>query len=256
MSQTFLTSLIGRRRGKFAQWLAQQHTTPRIAWYPSAGTDFRALMYLHPSYQAYHAPTQAEPACPDLFLFTDYFPWTDSHFLDSPLIYSDLNTTMTIECMEELPSLGLTRHPELVMITEPNVATNKLLYLQVKVESRLLGSWTSHVLYAFAENETFYAHKMAPQNAQISHIVHVRYGGGLGGGGKASGMWILHVLKKLQCEVLVSDGHYSWQTGDLFALQQFKEISYQQEGFLRSIRKVDSYSWSGHGDVHWNLVEY
>jgi hypothetical protein len=69
-------------------------------------------------------------------------------------------------------------------------------------------------------------------------------------------MWILHVLKKLKCEVLVSDGHYSWQTGDLFALQEFKEIPYQQDGFLQSIRKVHSYSWSGHGDVHWNLVVY
>ena len=49
MSIEFLQSLNGHNRGALRNWLDRLDHEPRIAWYPSAGEDFRDLMYLQPA---------------------------------------------------------------------------------------------------------------------------------------------------------------------------------------------------------------
>jgi hypothetical protein len=254
MSKELLSNLNGNKSGQLKKFIDEFEGEPRIAWYPSAGTDFRALLYLHPSYSQLHPATENEPAQPDIFLFTDYFPWQNSTFLDSKTIYSDSRTYVTIEHMEELPQLNLPLNREIVHFTEGSAATDKVIFLKVRIHSDKLGNITYPVIYAFAENETFYCKKMIPNKASISHIIHVRYGGGLGGGGLASGIWLLNVLKQLKCELLISDGHYHWQRGDEFALKVCPSIPRDCEAKLTSIREVESKGWSGHGNVKWNLV--
>lgn len=255
MTRQLLSSLNGNKTGQLKKFLDDFQGEPRIAWYPSAGEDFRALLYLHPNYSQLHLAAGQDPQPPDLFLFTDYFPWQYSRFLDTKTIYSDDRTTVTIEHLEELPRLNLSLHNELVHFMEGSNATDRAVFLMIRISSDTLGSISYPVIYAFAENETFYCNKIVPNNATISHIIHVRYGGGCGGGGNASGVWLLNVLKKLNCELFVTDGHHHWQAGDNFALELCSSIPKSCEAQLKPIRVIQGFRWSGHGDVSWNLVD-
>lgn len=249
MSLQLLNHLNGNNQGNFAAFLKyfNKGNQPRIAWYPSAGKDFRALLYLSASYAIKHH-VEEEPAAPDLFIFSDYFPWKNDNFLDDELIYRDEHTTIEIESIEELPILNLELHPEIVDFPAGNIATDRLIFIEVKVNSDVLGEFKFPVLYAFAENEAFYCKKLAPNNAVISHIIHVRYGGGCGGGGKASGIWLKHVLCELKTEVFISDDHYSWQEGDNFALNYCKEIPKKDTSNLKQFRRIPGHLWSDYTD--------
>lgn len=255
MSIQLLSQLNGNKNGQFKKWLDEFIGEPRIAWYPSAGKDFRALLYLHPGYAMSHPASETEPPGPDLFLFTDYYPWGYSTFMDNRILYSDSRTLVVVDHIEELPKLDLLPlHRELVHFTEGSIATDRAVFLKIRIDSDKLGTLVYPVVYAFAENETFFCRKMVPNDAIISHIIHVRYGGGCGGGGSASGSWLLHVLKQVHCELFITDGHHHWQSGDHFALRICRAIPRTNTSTLTPIRTVHSQGWSGHGDVSWNLV--
>lgn len=254
MSRQLLSSLNGNKNGQLKKFIDNFEGEPRIAWYPSAGEDFRAMLYLHPNYSILNPATEQEPAAPDIFLFTDYFPWEFSRFLDKNFVYGDSRTSVIIESIEELPNLMLPLHSEIVDFIEGSKATDRAVFMKIRINSDRLGKMTIPVIYAFAENEAFCAEKLLPNHAILSHIVHVRYGGGCGGGGKASGIWLLNVLEKLQCEMYVTDTHYNWQQGDLKALELYPIIPVITTAKLISIRTISGISWSGHGDVSFNLV--
>lgn len=254
MSKKLLMDLNGNKAGQFKEFLDQFERDPRIAWYPSAGSDFRGLLYLHPNYSQLFPASEQEPQPPDIFLFTDYDPWSYSLPLRQGTIFSDGRTTVRIDHIEELAELSLPLHEEVVNFINRNPLTDTVLFLIIRINSNMLGSYTYPVIYARAENESFYCYKLAPNNAKISHIIHVRYGGGLGGGGKASGVWLLHVLKKLNCEVFITDGKHHWQSGDKFFLKFCSSIPREKDVRLKPIRIIPEKSWSNHGDVSWNLV--
>lgn len=256
MSRQLLQDLNGNNTGQLRNFLDNFKGEPRIAWYPSAGEDFRALFYLHPSFSMSHPVKEQvqEPKPPDIFLFTDYYPWQNPNFLNNGRIYDDGRTTVDIEHIEELPRLNLPLHNELVDFPEGSTATDRAVFLKINITINRLETISYPVLYAFSENETFYCKKLVPNNSTITHIIHVRYGGGLGGGGKASGVWLLNVLRTLNCELFITDGHHNWQSGDYFALKFCSSIPRQSDAQLTPIRVVESARWSGHGDVSWNLV--
>jgi hypothetical protein len=255
MSKELLYNINGNRTGEFKKFLDGINGEPRIAWYPSAGEDFRALLYLDPSYSKINPASELEPQSPDIFLFTDYYPWKYSTFLDHSIIYMDSRTMVIVDHIEELPKLNLPLHEELVHFKEGSQVTDKALFLKIRIVSEILGTISYPVIYAFAENESFYCNKIVPYKAHISHIIHIRYGGGCGGGGNASGVWLVNVLNNLNCELFVTDGHYYWQTGDEFALTLCPSITRESNVQLTPIRVLKSESWSGHGDVSWNLVK-
>lgn len=257
MSLQLLHKLNGNRTGglqKFINNLGGKQ--PRIAWYPSAGEDFRALLYLHPAYQELMPVAQGleQLLPPDIFIFSDYYPWEHSNFLDKPLIYQDKRTTVTVDLIEALPSLNLPRHPEIVEFPEGSVATGRCIFLNIAVQSTKLDKINFPVIYVFEENESFYANCLIPQKASINTILHIRYGGGLGGGGKAAGGWLSHVLEKLNCDLFITDGRHHLQSGDHFAMELFPSIPRACSTEMTTIRTTPSRSWSHYGDVTWNLV--
>lgn len=273
MNRELLINLNGNKTGQLKKFLDNFEGEPRIAWYPSAGEDFRPLLYLHPKFSNLNRGIRQEPQTPDLFIFTDYFPWKSSKFLDSNKIYSSSKTRVIIEHIEELPNLNLLPlEKELVHSQTGSQVTDKAVFLKIKIESNALGSISYPVIYAFTVNETFYCKKLIPFNAKISHIIHVRYGGGLGGGGFAKGAWLLNVLGKLHTELFITDGRLSWQQGDNFAIKyclsipkeknvKLKQIREQRNGWatLRSgeryYHKPTSDITVKDGYVNWYLVE-
>lgn len=108
----------------------------------SAGEDFRALFYLNPKFSYLHPGVVQEPQPPDLFLFTDYYPSQNSSFLDIGTIYSDDRIQVIIESIEELPRLDLSLHDEIVHDPEGGPATDRAVFLIIRVESDRLGSIT------------------------------------------------------------------------------------------------------------------
>jgi len=249
----FLLDLNGPNNGYFRKFIDNFNGEPRIAWYPSAGTDFKSLIYLHPKYSEINPALGVDPAPPEMFLFTDYYLSYFLEFINKPLIFSDSRTSISIEHIEWLPNLNLPLHREVIVFSEGSAFTDKAVFLMIKIKSNIFGESTIPVIYAFAENEAFYCKKLAPTKVAISHIIHVRYGSGFGGG-RASGVWLLHVLKKLNCEVFITDNHHQWQRGDLFTLNYCSEIPPRSDASLMPIRLIPGYRWSNHGNVTWNIV--
>lgn len=254
MSRELLLHLNGNKNGSFRKWLDAFDGEPRIAWYPSAGQDFRDLLYLNRAFSSRFPATGVEPPPPDIFLHTDYFPWSDSTFLDSREIHVDDRTRLFLRSMEELPRCDLPLDPKIVDFPEGSHATGRVLFMDIQVHSSVLGSFSVPVLYAFAENGVFCAKKILAKHGRISHVVHVRFGGSLGGG-KASGVWLLNVLRQLHCECLVTDNHYYNQPGDRRTCEAYPELSGKDEAVeFDTVRVVPSAAWSCHGDVSWDVV--
>ena len=107
MPLKLLNELNGNRRGAFRKYLNSLEHEPRIAWYPSAGHDFRDLLYLNPEYCRLN-PVKMEPILSDFFLHTDYYSWGSSIFTrNNELIYHDDRTSVMADHMEELPRLNI-----------------------------------------------------------------------------------------------------------------------------------------------------
>jgi hypothetical protein len=244
--------------------------TPTLCWYPSAGTDFRSLLYLSPAYAKLHPASQTESVFPDLFIFTDYFPYSSSDFLDSRLIFEDEHTKIVVESIERLPNLHTTLDNEIVDFLEIEPHLNVVVFMQLKVTSLQLGEYTVPVIYAFVENESFCSTVLLDQKATISHIIRIRYGGGCGGGGNCKGNWIYNVLPSLQSSIVITDNFNdlapvvldSTKTtnevqGDEMAIKRYANLAYQGKKLkFTTIRTIESYLWSHHGDVTWNVVQY
>ena len=240
MSKQLLSNLNGNNTGLLYQFLNDFVGEPRIAWYPSAGPDFRPLHFLHPNDRKFYTATASkqEPPYPDLFLFTDYWAgW--SNFLkefinakigaktqENQLRYQTIGG-LDVEDMEELPRLNLLPlHKEIVHCPEGDELTDRVFFLKLRSKQR--DSFFSYLLYAFAENEMFYCKKLVPCDSIISHIIHICYGGGRSGG-SGFGIWLLNVLTQLKCELYITDEspderskYYTqdkWMSGDKYAFQ-------------------------------------
>lgn len=256
MSKQLLKHLNGTRFGKLKEFIENFDGEPKIAWYPSAGEDLGGLRFLHPNFLNKYPGSQLDPAPPDIFLFTDYFPWQNSTFLDSRLIDAGNRTYIHVEHIEELPKLYLKPlHWELVDFPEGSIATDRAIYLEIKIDDFELGAMHFKVIYAFAENETFFCKKMLPNNAKISHVIHKRYGGSGGGGGKTWGAWLMHALKLMKCEMYISDNHRPWLPADDFVLESCNDIPKTANVELLSIRKMDKAKWNACDDVDWYMVK-
>lgn len=272
MSMQLLNFLNGNNKGAFHSFLQNftPENTPTICWYPSAGTDFRSLLYLSPAYAKLHPATQTESAFPDLFIFTDYFPYSSSDFLDSRLIFEDEHTKIVVESFERLPNLNTTLDNGIVKYLEIEPHLNVVVFLQLKITSHQLGEYSVPVIYAFVENESFCSTVLLEQKATISHIIRIRYGGGCGGGGNCEGNWIYNVLPSLQSSIIITDNYNDLVpvvldskkpaneiSGDRMAIKRYANLGYQGNKMkFTNIRTVESHLWSHHGDVTWNVVEY
>jgi hypothetical protein len=262
MSMKLLYHLNGTNKGIFKKWLTNFKGEPRIAWYPSAGNDFRDLLYLSAKFSELEPALnpELEPQPPDIFLHTDYFPSNIFHrlpFSDELIVHQDTRTTISVTSSEELPVCNLPLDDEIVVFKGGNRATGRVLFLHVEIQSNILGNFNAPVLYAFVENAAFCARKILPYGGRLSHIVHVRFGGGIGGGGRSTGIWLLNILQRVHCEVLVSDNSYMRQSGDerIYALYPSLAGDENADQFEK-IRTIESRRWSEHGNVTWGVVRH
>jgi len=254
MSIELLRFLNGNCKGNFSKYLEELDREPNIAWYPSAGSDFLALMYLSQKYSEKGFLSYNLELFPEIFLFTDYYPWSDLEFLDSPVLFEDHRVLIKLKSVEELPRLELPVDPEIAYLPKGGVATGRVLFLEVTVESEILGKLVFPVVYACVMNEPFCSKVLLAQNSKIAQIIHIRYGGGVGGGGLASGVWILNVLKRLKCEVFITSAHYPLQYGDKAAYRLYPNLT-GEPPLMEQISRLPGLCWSNQGTVLWNAVK-
>lgn len=254
MSIELLRELNGDNKGLFYRFINKLEGEPAIAWYPSSGIDFRSLLYLNKKYDEIAPLSKPLPKHPDLFIHTDYFCCNRSRFLEKSVILKDKNTSITVSEIEELPSLNYELDSEVVWFLNKNISTNRVFFMNLDVKSNKLGNFSVPIIYAFAENATFYVDKIEKCNGKLSYVIHIRYGGGLCGGGRSSGIWIKNVLNKVGCRVFVTDNHYWVQSGDKRLFELYPQLREDSKLGLEEVRKIPGRLWSNHGDVRWYLV--
>ena len=257
MSRRLLSDLNGGKDGAFREWLDAFQGEPRIAWYPSSRWDYRDLLYLSPRYSERNPASRPEPRHPDIFLHTDYNAPRPTSFNGQPHpeLHSDGRTTISVEVLEELPRLDPPIDHPRPGFSDGNPLLNIAMFFQLSVESNVLGDFSVPVVYVFVENATFCAEYALPREARFTHIVHIRYGYVLGGG-FSSGTWLLNVLRRLRCEMLVTDPTIF--TGEEFCRQIYDKhpelAGNGDDVHFDTIRVMPDKSWSNRGDVSWNLV--
>jgi len=272
MSKQFLLHLNNNRSGLLKEFIDQFEgkEEPRIAWYPSAHSDFRPMLYLQQKYLD-HFPeyNNLEPKAPDIFLYTDimaheiFYPNFFERF--NPVLISEIGTTVKIIEREELDSLHFKIHPKIVAFSDVKENTNKVLFLKLKITSnrKWMGRYNYHtgnsefftyLIYAFTENEGFCARRLLRFNAKVSHIVHVRYGFSLGGA-KNCGAWIIKLLKRLNCEVFIADNHIIATESNVDAIRIYPQLASEENVVLSEYKRMDNSKWqSAYGDVTFSLV--
>jgi hypothetical protein len=256
MSIELLDFLNGNRNGQFSSYLATiKDEEPRIAWYPSAGVDLKSLVYLSNNYSNHHPPlnVEIEPALPQLVILTDYnsLPNLEIGRFEPMTGFNNIEASYAISNIEELPRLVLPLDSNLVDF--PDAETGSVYFMTVKINSSI-GNWSVPVIYAVVENTAFYLDVLISKKAIISHIVRVRYGGGLGGGGKAGGSWIERTLKKLNTELLISSD-CKHTNGDDYVLEMYEDRMGNTPEY-ESIRKLNEVYWSNYGEITWNLINF
>jgi hypothetical protein len=260
----FFTRLNGNNRGLFHRFIQEnKKKNLNICWYPSSGLDLRNLRYISHAYTETITPNLKGFPIPDLFIHSDYMPWEHAHqFFEQNELFRDENTTITVVerewlTMHEQPANLAEKMKQIVNgVTNP-LLKDKALFLKLQIDSAQLGNYQVPLFYVFAPNEDFFQRYLKSTGVAISHIVHVRYGGGLGGGGNATGSWLLNVLAHLEAKVFITDGHLQEQHGDRYFLENVVKGRFaigKNQVRLIPVNILPGEQWSNHGDVTWNIV--
>jgi hypothetical protein len=172
-----------------------QNKTNNIAWYPSAGLDFRDLLELsNPIYKE----------LPDLFIHTDYKPdWS----IENPVFETfnlgpinnefDNNFDFIIDDVFELELTELIRYSVNANYVDfPNDAPRLpkvfLLYVSVNHDGNTI---SKPVLYFVFENINFLDEILLKFKIKITHFVKVREGCGFGGNRKSISIGYAFIAK-------------------------------------------------------------
>lgn len=258
MSLQLLEKLNGNKNGallKFINSFKKDNKEPQIAWYPSAGEDFRDVLYLSKSYYQKNTIENIEIEAPDIFIHTDYL---DGNLFDKnvqEVVYYDYpRTTIRLIHKEQLKDLHLTLDGQIIDFPNGNEITHKVIFTILAIDSHKLGKWEIPLIYVFSENAAFVSEFALPNNAKFTHIINVAYGGGCGGGGRSSGIWIKNILRRIGCKILITDDNYFEIDGDLRVYELFPNLTWEENCVLRNVHITPVNSWVRYGDIYWQLV--
>jgi len=148
--------------------------TPNIAWYPSAGLDFRDLIEVN--------RTKIDP---DIFFHTDYS--RNSVKLQCGLVFNDDRTKVFIDRITELKfrkKINYVVNHDYVDFPQDANPSPRVYLLDLIVESGF-GVIRKPVLYFFMENINFLDEILLKNKIGLSHFIKVREGCGMGGNRKS-----------------------------------------------------------------------
>lgn len=216
-----------------------------ICWYPSAGSDFRPLLYLSkPFYQKHEELAGEDVVFPDLFVMTDYHMYQyeefsikrpyvipHTHIVCQPrakyhvkenfdkirkgtltredILYDDGYTILTVKTLRKLFINDIDAYQELITESIPS-CYGQCYLMTVEIDSHQsvtnkLGTWEMDVIYLYAENTAFVKKVLLQNRINIDYIVRVRYGGRGSGGRETRGIWLLYLADLLNVKYYISD---------------------------------------------------
>jgi hypothetical protein len=262
MSKKLLQQLNGANNGSFQKFINQnQQKEVNITWYPSANTDFRAMLYCSESYINKHAPELQSLSNTDLFIYTDYNPSRTENnalFLENEILFSDQHTRIRVIEREILPPLknwGIFNEIKGIGTSQIDLQiVNQVYFLTLEINSDELGSYEVHLLYAITYNEYFFKTVLLPTRAEIHQLIRVRHGGGFGGGGKSNGFWLNFVLETLKVHCLITEDVQTPQDGDLFFMEKILKLNFKikiPQPIYKKIKTMPEKLWSNHGEISW-----
>lgn len=199
-----------------------------ICWYPSAGEDFKTLLFIsYWYYQKNSIPMDEGQVLPDLFIFTDYVGF---HSRDTDLrgygeayeqiqngycepgssfihvSYKNSSTDIIVKSFEKLRDLQLPFNTELAAF-EKGLDYNSAFLMKVEVISRIneeVNTYETSIMYVAALNEMFAERVLIPNRIKTEYLIIIRYGTGFGGGNGKGFTWILSDYKELGIKYLVT----------------------------------------------------
>ena len=203
-----------------------------ICWYPSAGKDFRPLLFISDwYYKKNNVPHNDDQEFPDLFILTDLCGLFDSHGNNSCLgdayyqlkegfcepdarlmhvEYKNSSTEIIVKKFEKLRDLGLPFDHEYAAFDKASDYNSSLL-LNVEIVSRIndvINRYETSILYAAVLNEFFADNFLLPNNIKTEYLVVVAYGAF--GGGHYDSKWILQKHKEFGIKYLIGND-YGWR---------------------------------------------
>ena len=225
-----------------------------ICWYPSAGCDFRALLYLSRPFYAKHEELSAESVVfPDLFILTDYresdfreeYNELYPHHFDKlrkgtlkpgDKLFDDTRTRLTVKNIERFYISDFIKdieeYKDWIDYGEISSCYGQGYYMTVKINSynnrnKQLGTWETNVIYLYAENSTFAKNILLQHNINIDYIVRVKYGGNYGFSRGTHGKWLFYLADPLNVKYYISsaDSDRQLTPGDANLLRYLKENS-------------------------------
>ena len=263
-----------------------------ICWYPSAGADYRALLYLSDVFYDKYSESVAgiypdhDRVVPDLFIYTDVNIPSDSQnysgthnietcaaLLNNPhnwkkakILYRDKNTTIIIESISRFEGVitGLNKR---YVNDDYGVSENygNALLMNIKVESYKYpygtSAWRTKLLYVIGENVVVAKNLFLDNSIKIDTVVQIRYGDGWGGA-ELKGQWVKSLFSHLDTKYFIANQRYieydeEIYTNDINMIKgYFEPYELVKCPAFAELYRTDGIKWSSYGPVCWCKVEY
>ena len=255
-----------------------------ICWYPSAGSDFRPLLYLsRPFYDKHEELSADKDVFPDLFIMTDYqlsefTNYADVYHYDylrihhpnnfdkiskgtlrrGDILFRDHCTALTVKSAIPIFINDFDAKKELVTFEYPDWY-GRGYCITVEVNSfgnttKKLGKWDMDIVYLYAENTAFAKQILIENDINIDFITRVRYGGSFGGS-KNFGSWLFYLADKLNVKYYISNPinyeHDNWDINTREYLKAGVDISLERPKLTAFYAR----EWYENEDVEWYRVE-
>jgi hypothetical protein len=199
-------------------------TQGRICYYPSAGGDFRPLVYQQimgienlgllaadrqvmrqSLFEEIEPPTIRNTyEAPDLWIMSDYRGDQLDAWLESGLIHQDERIEIRILSHTELQPRAhhYKRSPDRRYVSRRRTPlTGRVFYLRLAVTNATIGTVEADVLYFCVENVHLISRFLLSERIPVSHVVWVRDGSALGGGYLRHD-FVVHLLPSFQTQWL------------------------------------------------------
>lgn len=222
-----------------------------ICWYPSAGFDYREMLYLTKSYA--NRINWDEDQFPDCFVLTDYIAFSCNPLFKTTLchdviLFQDEETKIVAKNGTELSKLNVSYNQDFVVFRRDE-NYGRVIAADIEIQSTVLGNMKTKAIFAVAENTSFAIEFLIRNNIHIDYVLRVRYGHMLGGG-NSNGMFLKRILNDLNARYFLSDANYS-SDKDCVAFDVYGELlKSRNDAELEDITYIPSSLWSRSGDVH------
>jgi hypothetical protein len=204
----------------------------RICYYPSAGSDFRPLVYQQSSGMAELGLVNAKGgivrpgadlfsdssyAAPDLWIHSDFRGDHLTEWLETKLVHHDGRVEIRLLAHTEI-------HPERMDFQQspskeytslpPTEMTGRVFFLRLAVANETIGNVECDVLYFCVENVDLIRNFLLQKHVSLSHVVWVRDGAGFGGG-RIRHDFLIPLLTLFKTRWLFISQHYHQSLGKI-----------------------------------------